>query len=148
MNASFTYSTSKFVTSTWSVGFDLGIDSSDLAKASGNAGFSFSYSQGTTTGSTEGISQICGPLTGAQGLFSCGSKYCAFNSPVTDSANVSSISERHRTDADTDSSGNSARLLSHHGYLCNRCQLNVQHRGPIRHSAAPDRRQRPRRLVP
>lgn len=72
VNASYTYSSAKYITSTWSVGFDLGIDSGDLASASASAGFSFSYSQGTTTGSSTGISQTCGPLTGAQGLFSCG----------------------------------------------------------------------------
>ncbi|KAK3680627.1 hypothetical protein LTR37_021133 [Vermiconidia calcicola] len=53
----YSYSTSRSITKGWSSGRSLGIDSSDLAKASAQASFFFLYTDTTTTGSIAGSNE-------------------------------------------------------------------------------------------
>ncbi|KAK5163345.1 uncharacterized protein LTR77_010718 [Saxophila tyrrhenica] len=68
--AQYTYSTTRTIGTTWTVGFDLGIDSSELATVAGSAGFSASFSKTTLVGDSSGVSQSCGS-TDATGNFTC-----------------------------------------------------------------------------
>lgn len=73
--AQFTRSSAKFLTSGWSVGGFLGIDSSDLSKVSAQAGFTGSYSESATTGTTVGTTEQCGEgigQNGQPGNWTCG----------------------------------------------------------------------------
>ncbi|KAK3709709.1 hypothetical protein LTR37_010736 [Vermiconidia calcicola] len=71
--ATLIYNTNRNIAASWSVGGWIGIDSSDLVSVAGQTGFGGGFSETTTTGSTAGISDPCGPPESANnGSFTCG----------------------------------------------------------------------------
>lgn len=74
--ATYTYSTTRTVGTTWSVGGFLVLDTSDLAPVSVPVGFFSSFANTTTSGDTSGITSMCGD-EGAKGNWTCASKHVA-----------------------------------------------------------------------
>ena len=73
--ATYTYSTTRTIGTTWTVGGFLGFNVGDLSGPLGLFGASFSFSETTTTGDISGISADCGEVNGSNGLpgnWTCG----------------------------------------------------------------------------
>lgn len=68
--AQYTYSTTRNVGTSWSVGAFLSIDSSDLAPVAAQLGIFASFTETTTVGDVSGSTQTCGE-EGANGTFTC-----------------------------------------------------------------------------
>lgn len=68
--ATYTYTTTRNIGTTWTTGGFLSIDTSDLWPVSVQAGFFSSFAETTTTGDTSGLTSDCGNST--EGSFTCG----------------------------------------------------------------------------
>lgn len=73
--ADYVYDTTRTVGTSWSYGGFLGINVGDLSGPLGVAGFSFSFTETTSTGTTAGSSEQCGDgisSNGFRGNWTCG----------------------------------------------------------------------------
>jgi hypothetical protein len=74
----YTYSTTRSIGTTWTIGGFLGINLGDLTQPLGSAGFSATFSETTTVGSTAGSTEQCGESQGSNGMpgnWTCGERH-------------------------------------------------------------------------